>query len=522
VQRPLLLFLARLDGGDETGLLGGTKQRWVLVDWTDPTDSRFRGTYEGTGETAEEAIRGALSAWDWGNRYPAGHLTCDIPRTALGRRRQLRHEMETDGKTFGDEVRGVLEWIAVGGMVVAGVVLLFTPFQPVAAGALAVSVLSSTGAATIAIYDRHSQGIFDWRADVIDGLTIVGNLFAAGAAGAAPRWLRGARVRGMFEDGADRIFFGALIGVDLIQGILVADSLADELEALTKDGELSPEERHRKLMELLRSGAAATAITYISLRASVRAMANRDRKASAFTGDDRTRPIDEKLADLPNPDRGTPDRAIDVSRPPAAEGHTDKPQHATRGETGGSHHAKLISPAETELATSYPRDSHPWRKHYIDDSLIELVDKDGFTFKAECTDGSLSVTIVTNVDPATTDPDLMQYFRWAKKKEYSTVFWAKDLFRRMYDHFEQVGNPVKRLEGTWAWDNYAVAKAKYDELRGPPRRLSPKEAAKLAVLEAKTYVTYHRPRGFTKVVYAEHIPSIRQFAFRIEYEAPPQ
>ena len=65
---------------------------------------------------------------------------------------------------------------------------------------------------------RWRAGIFDPRQDAIDGLTIIGALF--GAAG----WARGARVlvRGPSGETLARIFVGAQIGSDLVQGVLIA------------------------------------------------------------------------------------------------------------------------------------------------------------------------------------------------------------------------------------------------------------------------------------------------------------
>ena len=79
----------------------------------------------------------------------------------------------------------------------------------------------------------------------------------------------------------------------------------------------------------------------------------------------------------------------------------------------------------------------------------------------------------------------------------------------MYKHFEQVGNPVTRLEGVWVWSNYKDAKLKYDEEIGKGK--SPRDAAMVAVKFARSYIRYHEPQGFTKVLDAEYVPGFFTF-----------
>jgi hypothetical protein len=67
----------------------------------------------------------------------------------------------------------------------------------------------------------------------------------------------------------------------------------------------------------------------------------------------------------------------------------------------------------------------------------------------------------------------------------------------------------------WAWDNYEDARKVYDELISE-RGLSSQEAAKIAVLHARTYLKYHRQRGFTRVVHADHDRQHQVFHFLIE------
>jgi hypothetical protein len=101
-QRPLLMFLADLGEVTRQQGRGGLvkKKHWALVDWTDASDPRFRGTYDGEGTDDRAAIDACLNSWDWGNRYPEGNVSFEIPadlRGILGG--PVRRQMDTNGKT---------------------------------------------------------------------------------------------------------------------------------------------------------------------------------------------------------------------------------------------------------------------------------------------------------------------------------------------------------------------------------------------------------------------------------------
>jgi hypothetical protein len=500
LQRPLLLFLCHA-GDDVVGRSQRKRPRWVLVDWTDPTDSRWHGSYEGVGDTHAEAIAAALRDWDWGNRYPAGRVVRELPAHAFGEAQ--RAQLQTNGKSLGDEVQGVFEWIAVGGLVVAGALLLFTPVPSLAAAALGVSVLSSTAASGISVGQRWRAGIFDPRQDAIDGLTIIGALFGGAAA-----WSRGARVllRGPSAETVARIFVGAQIGSDLVQGVLIAEDCLHDWNDLVEDPELLPEDRSRKLLALFRKLGEAGLLTYISLRAGaaeMEALNDRPRHVASAGG---ARPAGEKFRELTNP-RAT----VDATRPPEAEGHTGEGRQTTRVRTGVGESPKALGPES--FAEFIRKKRHHWEEKVITDEVIELVDQDRFSFVAKCFNGDLDITIVTSVGPESS-PHLKRFFGNPTKLTYSEVLRAAELYPRMYAHFAAVGNPVKRLVGMWAWTNYEDCLPKFEELT-KGRKMSARKAAKIAVLEARTWKKYHRPQGFTEVVEAEHHPYLKQFSFVI-------
>jgi hypothetical protein len=416
-QRPLLLFLCHVDD-NVVGRMARKRPRWILTDWTDPTDLRFHGTYEGDGDTDEEAIRNALADWDWGNCYPEGLVTYELPAHAFGQAH--RREMPTNGKSLGDEIKGVFEWVAVGGLVVAGTLLLFTPVPALAAGALGTSLLSSTAAASISIGQRWRAGIFDWRQDAFDGLTIISNLFAGAGA-----WTRGARVlmRGKSGETLTRTFIGAQIGTDLVQGVLVAEQGMQEWTDLTEGNpDLLPEERASRLLALIRNLATAGLLTYVSLRASARELENLNKKPDHLPNEGQARASGEKLADLTNREA-----TVDVTKPKTVEGNTKEPVHKAKVETGGGSHPKEVDVFERTFAKDFPPDASMWKERRFSATEIYFEDHEGYSFGAKCVDGTLTMAVFP------------KNFRTGARSKH---IWAKKMYALTYSHFEEVGNPV--------------------------------------------------------------------------------
>ena len=126
-QHVLMLFLTELETTEIHGRFGSRQsRRWALVDWTDPGNPRFRGSYEGEGSNVLEAVNACFSSWNLENRYPAGHVTYDIPPELVplvgG---DTRRQMDTSGKNVTDRIISVLESIAIGGLLVAGFCFIF-------------------------------------------------------------------------------------------------------------------------------------------------------------------------------------------------------------------------------------------------------------------------------------------------------------------------------------------------------------------------------------------------------------
>jgi hypothetical protein len=81
----------------------------------------------------------------------------------------------------------------------------------------------------------------------------------------------------------------------------------------------------------------------------------------------------------------------------------------------------------------------------------------------------------------------------------SEVLYAKEIYPLAYKHFEQVGKPVQRVRGEFAWDNYDAIKKKYKALTDAGG--DPDQSAKEAVRSAKSY-PYHAAQGLSKVTEA--------------------
>jgi len=502
-QHVLMLFLTEIGTGTVHGRFGGPgggqRVGWSLVDWTDPGNPRFRGTYEGEGTNVLEAVNACFTSWDLDNRYPAGHVSYEIPPELypmVGGNK--RRQMDTSGKTIADHVIEVLGWIAIGGLFVAGFCFIFVAVPMMTEAAVAASMLASTGAATLSIGQRWRDGIFDWKADAIDGITIASNIIGAGA------WVRGATVKALTSSGktVDYVFIGARVGTDAAQGILVAATSIDEIDAISKDPSLSPEERSRRLLALLAQLGATGLLTALSLRAAAKDADALKQKPDFLSGDPRATVPDETLAHLVDP-HSPP---IDTTKPPVAEGHTTKPppenekkNHKTKART--PIRPAPVQPNETAFARAYPSDGHPWIDHTITGTRISLIDKDNFQFICQLEPGGVLHVeiIVTVIDPKTTSQHLLQQMPPTTVVKKSDVLKAKELYPLAYKHFEQLGTPVQRVRGEFAWDNYDATKKKYDELVKAGG--DPVESAKEAVRSSKSY-EHHARQHLSKVTEA--------------------
>ncbi|MEZ6233125.1 MAG: hypothetical protein R3B68_02940 [Phycisphaerales bacterium] len=302
----------------------GSGHKWKLIDWTNPLDRTRTGIYEREAASDGAAIIALLDAWDSGNRYPDGHIRYVVPQQFFEKDKNVG-QFETDGSSFWDSVASFFEWIALGAAVVAGVVTLIAPIpgSQVVSMLIWSSILSSSAAAVINIAQRREEGVSDWRADALDGLTIVGNIFAG-----AGMWARGATI--IAKDSAGKVVKYSLIGqvgTDGVQGVMLAQDYIAQYDAILGNPSLSPKERTDKLLELFRSAAIAGMMTSVSIKGTATDLANM--RKPGVNGETPAARL-ERMKD--------PGAEIDMTGTPKADGdagdaggHTTKTQddHAT-------------------------------------------------------------------------------------------------------------------------------------------------------------------------------------------------
>lgn len=302
----LRVTLARLPGRTNT---------WKLIDWTNPLDRVRTGVYERSGDSDSLAILALYEAWDSGNRYPDGKILRISPPQFFDKD-QNYGEMETDGSSYWDSVASFFEWIALGAAVVAGVVTLIAPVpgSQVISAMIWTSIFTSSAAAVINIAQRREEGFSDWRADGLDGLTIVGNIF-----GGAGMWVRGATV--LTKNAAGKVVKYTLIGqvaTDGVSGVLIAADQMAQYDKIMGNASFSPKERTDALLELFRSAVIAGTMTAISIKGTKADLDNmRVPDAAGITPASRL----EKLKD--------PGAEVDMTGTPKVEGDTAAPSGST-------------------------------------------------------------------------------------------------------------------------------------------------------------------------------------------------
>lgn len=465
------------------------QQLWKLVDYTDPTLPQVCQEVEAQGETDEKAIRNLIDTWNnHGNRYPDGTLRYEITVGGM----QIKGEFETNGKTTLDWASDLLGYIAMAGLAVVGVATLVAPVpgSRIVSAAIWSAILSSTAAAAINIYQRHTQNFGTWKDDAIDGLTIVGNLLAGvgiaarvGVLGSQAGWARGATLK--MADSTGKTVKYVLIGQvanDGIQGILVLDKEMEEYDKIMGDKTMAPDERHRRLMAWLQRLGFTGLMTYINVRstkADLKSLKEQNKyllKPGKKTDDDTvelwddvtekvqidvTTKLDtddlhamttqEKLDKLADPKT-----EIEMTKPTPVEGHTKDGKSKTTAHTEADFDDITdVYKRQFTFDERFPPDPDIWRHRKISDNEILLQRKlpghehkesMDVVFHATCKNGYIHVEIV------------MTYQTVNGSKVYTPELNAKELYPMMFHHFETVaartGKPIKGIKGEFAFDNY--------------------------------------------------------------------
>jgi hypothetical protein len=293
--------------------------KWLLIDWTNPVVRSATGVYEGFGQTDEEAIRNALKDWDSDNRYPNGVIRYKTP--AVFNVPEIEDKFDTDGSAFWDSVSSFFGWIGLGAAVVAGVVTMVAPVpgSQVVSALIWTSIFSSSAAAVINIGTRVDEGFSSWSANAFDVLTIVGNLF--GATGAL--WSRGANALIKVGDKTAKFAIYGSIATTGIQGVMISVDLADEIDQIMADPNLTPQERTNRLVAVLSRGLASGVLLYATVRSSKTDLANLN-KTSLSGG---ATPA-ERVGRL-----GAAKESVDLTKPPKVSGKASKDPHVTKVQT---------------------------------------------------------------------------------------------------------------------------------------------------------------------------------------------
>jgi hypothetical protein len=324
----------------------GDKAVWKLIDWTNPLDRARTGIYEAEGESDGVALQNLIEEWDSGNRYPPGHIQYVLPPQWFEKDKN-RGQFETDGATFWDSVASFFEWIALGAAVVAGVVTLIAPVpgSQVVSAAIWTAIFSSTTAAVINIAQRREEGFSDWRADALDGLTIVGNIFAG-----AGVWARGATV--LARNAQGQVVKYALIGEVSsvgVSGVLVAEKTIEDYDKIMANPNLSPKERTDRLLGLFRDAVIAGTMTAIAVKGTKADLDN-----LRVAGRDGVSPADKlnKLKD--------PAAEVDMTGTPKVEGDSSKPGGQTTRTQDDHPTTRRDDPTNAKPPKGTPRPKTRW------------------------------------------------------------------------------------------------------------------------------------------------------------------
>ncbi|MGI9333542.1 MAG: hypothetical protein ACR2RL_10340, partial [Gammaproteobacteria bacterium] len=260
---------------------------WTLVDWTNPTDKSAYGTYRGA--TPAEA----LNDFNLDNSYPPGHIRIEIAMAggqpvALNEEWNTapvstaafkihRFECTTDGMARYQVVRNALDILALSSFVLAGTVTLCAPIpgSRVVSAAIWASIFSSTAASAINLYDRHSNGISNWRDDAFDTLCIASNLF--GAAAMRQVWRRGGEVANEISHAGGKSFALAQFGDVSAQGVLIGVDVFTQIDGISHDPTLTPLERLRQLVKAVTTATGNSILVAFGYHGKPRDAENLDR-----------------------------------------------------------------------------------------------------------------------------------------------------------------------------------------------------------------------------------------------------
>jgi len=331
---------------------------WAVVDWTNPSSTHTSGNYDGIVLDRYTTPTEALQAWDSNNSYPLGvvrlRYRSDDQRLpnriyadeGLQRDRgvatghQTEFEFETDGRSTLDHFTAFLDWIAIGGAVIAGVVTLVAPVPGSRVASMAIwsglftSIAAGTASSALRIAGRAEDRRSNWRDDGLDTLSIAANLLAVGvlvrgagsAASASASWARGATVTSNALLSTRNILIASFTA-DMIQGVIVGAQQVRQLQRIANDPNSQPDERFLRMATAVAELAASGVLLAVNVRAT-RADLN------AMGQNNRHLPPELNPEERLRRELQDPDAVVDLDRPPRSEGNTSEGRHRARVETG--------------------------------------------------------------------------------------------------------------------------------------------------------------------------------------------
>lgn len=323
----------------KTGDKGGTST-WALIDWTDPNDERLSSTHVASGPSDAVAIQRAIDDWNAKSKYPPGHIRYLIPQEISKGIDERLDGFEVGERGFWGTIADFLGIIATAAALIATVALFMFPVpgSQLVSAALWTSVFASSAAAVINITTQDRS----WKEDVLDGLTIIGNLFTAVGAVGTRLWARGRTI--IVRDRGGKVARYALIGqitADSINAVATSVELIQDFDKIMSDPNLSPSERIQRLLQMFGRGAVQ-AVSISGTKADLKNLTLPD--GSGIRAIDRL----ESLKDPNAP-------PLDLTLPSRVAGTTEKPGGSTTHTQNDHRRPKSHPPAPTS-----PKSGSAW------------------------------------------------------------------------------------------------------------------------------------------------------------------
>lgn len=263
-----------------------------LLDWTSPVQQGWCGVFIGKGDNEQAAVLDALKKWKSNNRYPEGILKCrylrsnhptlEIPKyndegllqwNIEDHYYSEEYQFTTNGKTWLDSISSALSWVAIGGAIVAGVILFFVPGGQVGTAALwglAASSLAGVTASTINIAQRYNTGFNNWKEDGLDSLCIVANLLGIGSISALTKWgplsFLSQQAGNAAKANAVKAMLIGQVAADSTQAIMISVDVASAIYSTIDDKTIPADEKLSRILRLLAAGATVGALTYVNIK----------------------------------------------------------------------------------------------------------------------------------------------------------------------------------------------------------------------------------------------------------------